>query len=37
MLLANIPRRRYTYAKTPIEKLEHLSEKLGGPSQIIAD
>ncbi|WP_226670449.1 D-cysteine desulfhydrase [Metabacillus litoralis] len=32
MNLAKFPRRRYTSAPTPIEKLEHLSEYLGGPS-----
>lgn len=32
MLLAHIPRRRYTQEKTPIEKLTNLSEKLGGPT-----
>jgi len=32
MLLAQIPRRRYTNRQTPLEKLEHLTEKLGGPT-----
>lgn len=32
MLLARFPRRRYTQTKTPIEKLERLSELLGGPT-----
>src|SRR5690625_4873921 len=32
MLLAHIPRRKYTYMKTPIEKLEHLTEELNGPN-----
>jgi D-cysteine desulfhydrase len=31
MHLARFPRRRYTPAPTPIEKLEHLSRHLGGP------
>ena len=31
MHLARFPRRRYTPAPTPIEKLEHLSTQLGGP------
>src|SRR5690625_725225 len=32
MLLANIPRRRYTACSTPLEKLEHLTKKLDGPT-----
>ncbi|MBM7606320.1 D-cysteine desulfhydrase [Metabacillus crassostreae] len=32
MNLAKFPRRRYTTAPTPIEKLDHLSEALGGPT-----
>lgn len=32
MNLAQFPRKRYTTAYTPIEKLQHLSEVLGGPS-----
>lgn len=32
MLLANIPRRQYTSRKTPIEKLEHLTKALNGPT-----
>ena len=32
MNLAKFPRRRYTQARTPIEKLSRLSEKLAGPS-----
>lgn len=32
MLLANIPRRRYTPNQTPIEKLSHLSKEIGGPT-----
>ncbi|MCP4711055.1 MAG: pyridoxal-phosphate dependent enzyme, partial [Planctomycetes bacterium] len=32
MNLARFPRRRYTEGKTPIEKLERLTELLGGPS-----
>lgn len=31
MHLANIPRRRYTTGRTPIEFLPHLSKHLGGP------
>ncbi|PIC64147.1 D-cysteine desulfhydrase [Sporosarcina sp. P13] len=31
MNLANLPRRRYTHGLTPIEKLENLTEHLGGP------
>lgn len=31
MNLANLPRRRYTQGSTPIEKLENLTEHLGGP------
>lgn len=31
MSLARFPRRRYTHAATPIEKLERLSRHLGGP------
>ena len=31
MNLANLPRRRYTQGATPIEKLENLTEHLGGP------
>ncbi|ARD48513.1 D-cysteine desulfhydrase [Sporosarcina sp. P37] len=31
MNLANLPRRRYTQGSTPIEKLENLTELLGGP------
>ncbi|MCM3711529.1 D-cysteine desulfhydrase [Sporosarcina luteola] len=32
MLLAKYPRRRYTHAKTPIEKLTHLTKLLNGPT-----
>lgn len=32
MNLAKFPRRHYTSAPTPIEKLDHLSESLGGPT-----
>jgi D-cysteine desulfhydrase len=32
MNLAQFPRKRYTPTYTPIEKLEHLSKALGGPS-----
>ena len=32
MLLAKLARRSYTHAKTPIEKLTHLSKLLNGPS-----
>lgn len=32
MNLAQFPRRRYTLSHTPIEKLQHFSEALGGPS-----
>lgn len=32
MNLAQFPRQRYTPTETPIEKLHHLSEVLGGPS-----
>jgi D-cysteine desulfhydrase len=31
MNLSHFPRRRYTPAPTPIEKLEHLTRELGGP------
>lgn len=31
MNLSHFPRRRYTPASTPIEKLEHLTRELGGP------
>ena len=32
MNLSRFPRRRYTEGKTPIEKLERFSERLGGPT-----
>ncbi|MCM3745146.1 D-cysteine desulfhydrase [Sporosarcina luteola] len=32
MLLAKYPRRSYTHAKTPVEKLPHLTKLLNGPS-----
>ncbi|MED3998002.1 D-cysteine desulfhydrase, partial [Peribacillus frigoritolerans] len=32
MNLAQFPRQRYTPTDTPIEKLHHFSEVLGGPS-----
>lgn len=32
MLLSKLPRRDYTHAQTPIEKLDHLSRELGGPT-----
>ena len=32
MNLAQFPRKRYTPTYTPIEKLHHFSEVLGGPS-----
>lgn len=32
MLLAQKPRRRYTSRPTPLEKLEHLTNELGGPA-----
>ena len=35
MHLARFPRRRYTPFATPLEKLEHLSEHLGGPNLFI--
>jgi D-cysteine desulfhydrase len=35
MHLARFPRRRYTSAPTPIEKLEHLTRELGGPEIFI--
>ena len=35
MNLAKFPRRRYTEGKTPIEKLERFSKKMGGPTVYI--
>ncbi|MFD1707347.1 D-cysteine desulfhydrase [Siminovitchia sediminis] len=35
MLLANIPRRKYTPGPTPIEKLDRLTDVLGGPDIFI--
>jgi D-cysteine desulfhydrase len=32
MNLASLPRRRYTEGKTPLEKLTHLTDYLGGPN-----
>src|SRR5690625_352447 len=32
MLLAKVPRRSYTAYPTPLEKLEHLTKTLGGPT-----
>jgi D-cysteine desulfhydrase len=32
MDLSRFPRRKYTNYKTPLEKLEHLSKKIGGPN-----
>jgi len=32
MLLAKVPRRSYTAYPTPLEKLEHLTKELGGPT-----
>ena len=32
MNLAQFPRQRYTLSYTPIEKLAHFSEELGGPT-----
>ena len=35
MQLAKFPRRRYTQGFTPLEKLEHLTEHLGGPNLFV--